>query len=243
MIISHRLKFAFFRVPKTGSTTAETILRLSGAFDDNDYMTPNLGLQSTIPEDVCEALKESFRGQMPSDVRKNPDAFETVFNNSVWSFISHLTPSDAIKHGLITLEQLREYKCYAFVRSPRDRYLSAYLQTLGSSFPTAGGFQETVMNDRQFGGLLVKPMVDYFLVDGERVLDPLWFGNFDNEIKKVIGEIGGFVFKEIPRLNPSRGRVSDKTHFFTHEVDQKLRIQLKDDVDLMVQLTKELRGK
>ena len=33
MIISHSKKFVFFRVAKTGSTTAEVMLRMSGAFD------------------------------------------------------------------------------------------------------------------------------------------------------------------------------------------------------------------
>lgn len=41
MIISHRHKFAFFRSPKTGSVTSETILRMCGLFDEErDICSP-----------------------------------------------------------------------------------------------------------------------------------------------------------------------------------------------------------
>lgn len=43
MIISHRLKFAFFRAPKTGSTTTEIMLRICGVFD------PALDIMSGLP--------------------------------------------------------------------------------------------------------------------------------------------------------------------------------------------------
>ena len=52
MIISHRLKFAFFRSPKTGSTTTELILRMSGLFDDDDILSP-------IPRYDLDGTKEA----------------------------------------------------------------------------------------------------------------------------------------------------------------------------------------
>ena len=61
MIISHRLKFVFFRTPKTGSTTAEFMLRLCGAFDDNDVMTvmPNGQFPAVNMIDGIEAARKS----------------------------------------------------------------------------------------------------------------------------------------------------------------------------------------
>ena len=71
MIISHRLKFAFFRVPKTGSTTMEFMLRLSDVFDQNDMLSASLqgGFPAVNVPDI-----ESLRRQgklMPGLVKGN----------------------------------------------------------------------------------------------------------------------------------------------------------------------------
>src|SRR5690606_21027612 len=119
MIISLRSRFAFFRVPRTGSTTAELLLRLSGAFNESDMMTAfaQFGLPSrNLDTDSVRSFRR-WPFESVSDQRKG------VVEQAR---LGHMTPSEAVKCGLIQPGELDSMNCYAFVRNPVDRYLSAF---------------------------------------------------------------------------------------------------------------------
>ena len=100
MIISHRKKFAFFCNQRTGSKAVGIFLRLSGIFDENDIL-----IAQPFP------ATRTARIEIPAYNIGNYTSDE----------VNHMTPQAAIDAGFITLEQLREYDCYAFLRNPRDR--------------------------------------------------------------------------------------------------------------------------
>lgn len=108
MIISHRQKFAFFAVSKTGSKCAGTILRMSGAFDRNDILGP-------VPFAATRSVKIAF------------PAYNFEEDPALWAAHLHTTPEMAIAKGYITFEQLREYNCFAFFRDVEDRHYAVQL--------------------------------------------------------------------------------------------------------------------
>jgi len=109
MIISHRKKFAFFANIKTGSKAVGTLLRTCGDFDARD---------------VCSRQPyASSRTMIITHPGHNVDVVDAYTKQSC----IHFTPTDAIKWGLVTLEQLREYQCFAFFRDPEARHYAGML--------------------------------------------------------------------------------------------------------------------
>jgi len=229
MIISHNKQFAFFRVPKTGSTTAEFVLRLSQAFDPvADWMSAIQGLPSTLPQalyDPIEAHVIELFPAMPEDKRQG----------SVDLFIAHMTPADAMTFGLITFEQLRAYRCFAYLRDPYERAISAHKHSVGTRFMVTSIFEKT-MNSldelRSSHNLLWKPQVDYFYVNGERVTERLEFSDYANELNRVISIMGGREFEEVPRLNKSKEIIGDTSVFQSDAVKRRVAEVYSDDWEL-----------
>ncbi len=175
MIIDHEKEFCFFRIPKTGSTTAECVLRLTEAFGPDAIMSETKILQFPAQNlDVDHPLPQ------------------------------HITPKEAIDFGLITLEQLRRYKSFAFIRDPFDRAVSSYCHKNGR-FAFPDDFRKQV-EAFTFWGILGVRQSDYLEMAGELVLIPLSFARFDANMHKLIALVGGHQFKQIPRLNVSASR-------------------------------------
>lgn len=223
MIISHRHKFAFFRIPKTGTTTAQVMLRMCGAFDDTDTMTP------------------SNVGQLdPVNIPYGRDIDPIVSMDGLRSF-NHVTPAVAIEYEMITLEQLREYDCYSFVRDPYKRHLSAICHLLGRHVTpkqvhrlldnTLEGHEMHPKVARGIG-LVGKPQVDYFFVDGEQVVEPLNFSNYQSELRRMIKRVGGIDFPLIPKFNARTAWHDAFTadEFWTDEYRERFAKTYADDI-------------
>lgn len=239
MIISHAKKFAFFRVPKTGSTTAEFMLRIGDGFDDAEIIATrgfgkldNLNLPSDLedrlatPEearDMSLANKASGRPSFPESI---PDTGLIPAPNAV-----HMTPTEAIGAGLITIEQLREYSCYAYLRDPYERYLSAFNFTIGRVGGMPDIFRDIVSRDVGMG-LAARPQKDYFFVDGEQVVEPLDFSRYTEELKRVIAASGGYPFKNIPKLNTRSGRLQGLTSndYYDQPTRQRVAVKCQEDI-------------
>jgi len=177
MIISHTKKFCFFRVTKTGSTTAQVMLRLTDAFDTE--------------KDILTAPPE---WKLPAYNVREP----------LWK---HSTPQDAVDAGVITVDQLMEYDCYAFVRDVDTRFVSAYHHANPLDGPQPKTFLKRMQRPNQrnkLQGLVGRPQVDWFHVNGIQVVTPLDFADYANELKKIIYPLGGNRFENIPHLNISR---------------------------------------
>lgn len=194
MIISHDKKFVFFRVAKTGSTTAEVLLRMSGAFDTAvDVLTGTREWE--LP--ACNVDESHIDGRDPIN-------------------FAHLTPTHAVELGFLTLEQLREYNCYGYLRKPTSRFISGYMhmQRGDKGRWTKHGLQpqqywERRIRDSQphMGGEIIgRPQVDWFFYEGEQVVTPLDFHDYQNELRHIIGSVEGYCPQEIPKLNNARYR-------------------------------------
>lgn len=146
MIISHRKKFAFFANPKTGSKAAGIMLRMAGVFDENDIL-----------------IRQPFAGTRTADL--------ALPNYNAEGIPDHLVPAEAIERGLITLEQMREYNCFAFLREPEERYAASRIAMVMNR-------HGEVSNGRPIEQPHL-PQHMYFLVDGEQVVTPLDFDRYN----------------------------------------------------------------
>jgi len=164
MIISHRKKFAFFANQKTGSKAVGLMLRLSGIFDENDIMMAQ-----------------------PFPATRTVDINLPEYNLGEYSSltVNHMTPADAIEAKFITLEQLREYDCYAFLRDPEERFIA----TRAAMQMNRNGKAFTPL--RPYGGKPAPPQYEFIYVGDEQVVTPLDFNNFESEIRMLLGMLGG----------------------------------------------------
>jgi hypothetical protein len=192
MIISHSKKFIFFRVSKTGSTTAECMLRLCGAFD--------------LEQDVfCQTGEwELEELNLPETPGREGRPCSTGW--------AHGTPQQLIDWGVMTLEQLREYDCYAFLRPIESRFVSGYLHNMRTGrWGTDGryGFQPRQFMERWRAryvnfdprAVIGIPQTNWYFVGDEQIVQPLDFRNYQAELRKVIDIVGGYQYPEIPRIN------------------------------------------
>ena len=174
MIISHRKKFAFFANQKTGSKAAGIALRMANVFDENDIMSmqPFLGTRTA-------------RFEMR---HHNLNGIKT------WK-ADHMTPREAIDAGFITLEQLREYDCYAYLRKPEDRHLAAHAATQINRY----GVESKGDNPKPMSGDC-PPQHTFFFVDDEQVVTPLDFDYFEQELRSMIDKLGGINHLDLPSV-------------------------------------------
>jgi len=173
MIISHRKKFAFFANQKTGSKAVGLMLRLSGIFDKNDIM-----------------MAQPFPATRTADI--NLPAYNLGEYSSL--AVNHFTPSDAIDAGYITLEQLREYDCYAFLRDPEERFIAT--RAAMQMNRNAKAFTPY----RPYGGKPAPPQYKFFYVGDEQVATPLDFNNYENEIRMLLDKLGGYNHMDVAQV-------------------------------------------
>ena len=196
MIISHRKKFVFFANQKTGSKAVGLILRLSGIFDENDIM---IAQPFPATRTAKIDLPAYNLGEHPSNT------------------VNHMTPVKAIEAGFITLKQLREYDCYAFLRDPRERYLAS---RASMQMDRNGNI---AMPGRRVAGV-APPQFEFFFVEDEQVVIPLDFGNYEQEIRTLLNKLGAYEHMDVPQV--------DKIYrvHMNHSVKYDPRQHIKDSV-------------
>jgi predicted O-methyltransferase YrrM len=155
------------------------MLRLSGIFDENDIM----------PEQPFPATRT---------VRIDLPAYNLKGHNS--RKVDHFTPADAIEAGFITLEQLREYDCYAFLRDPEQRFLAVR----AAMQQNRDGRIATMQNPC---GHIPPPQYDFFHVNGEQVVTPLDFDDYENEIRMLIEKLGGYKHMDVAQITQSHNNI------------------------------------
>lgn len=172
MIISHRLKFAFFANQRTGSKAVGIVLRFCGAFDENDILIAQ-------PFPATRTARIEIPAYNLGDYPTNK--------------VNHMTPQEAINAEFITLEQLREYDCYAFLRNPRDRFIAvrASMQVSRDGMFAKPG--------KRVAGV-AKPQHEFFFVGDEQVVTPLDFDNYGEELKRMVDSLGGYMHMDIPSI-------------------------------------------
>lgn len=194
MIISHRLKFAYFRVPKTGSTTMEFLLRLADRLDQDDIMSAAMrgGFPAVNAPDFL--LDKRLGRVQPGDLP---------------GLTMHLTPAQAVIDGYITQAQLEEYTVFVCCREPMDRYFSAF-KHMYRRMPIRDQFVADIEAANDYG-ILTKPTVDYAYSNGVLVADLLDFDDYQLELKRMLAVVGADIFPVIPRMNLVVGPLMNDT--------------------------------
>jgi len=159
MIISHRRKFAFFANLKTGSKAIGALLRSCGDFNQSD---------------IC--ARQPYASTRTVEIYHPGHNVELIDARSDMSLI-HFTPTEAIENALITLEQLREYKCFALFRDPEARHYAIQLAALRHDPHDPGD---------NFRHLQFR----WFEVDGEQVVTALNFTDWDASVKTIMKAAG-----------------------------------------------------
>ena len=202
MIISHRLKFAFFCNQRTGSKAAGIALRFTGAFDENDIL-----IAQPFP------ATRTARIEIPS----------YNLGDYTSSAVTHMTPQKAIDAGFITLEQLREYDCYAFLRRPVDRFMA-----IRASMQVNRNGMFAKPNKVVAG--VGTPQHEFFFVGDEQVVTTLDFDDYGAELKMMVEKLGGYSHMDIPEVvkepipyMPKKVEYDPKIHHKEEELYRKMK--------------------
>lgn len=157
MIISHSKQFCYWKIPRTGSNTAELCIRMSGVLD--------------LSQDIVMSC-HFFPGEH-NVPKTNPYV------------TGHLLPSSAITFGMLTQEQYDRYTHYTIVRNPIDRWISAYSFKCRKHIMQKISPSEYYENGRE--ELVCRRQSDYLALGGVRTFPFSDFENSITTIVRLIG--------------------------------------------------------
>ena len=205
MIISHRKKFAFFASQRTGSKAVGIFLRFCGVFDENDIM-----------------IAQPFPATRTARIEIPAYNLGELSTNEV----THMTPQKAMDAGFITLEQLREYDCYAFLRNPRDRFMAirASMQINRDGMYAKPG--------KRLAGIGT-PQHQFFYIGDEQVVTPLDFDNYHEELKMLAEKLGAIPHMDIPEIvHEMNPRMPIKVHYdpVAHAAEEAMYKRMKNEI-------------
>jgi len=156
MILSHSKQTIVLRVPKTGSTTLESAVRMTGCVQEGDTCSPveDARLPTKSPNTAYLAFTQEMQDARRSMQEKQryaqgsledlayTDTEKTIRENGILnqtnrtykriglnhSTLDDLTDTDSLGYlELITEEQINRYKTYAFIRNPLTRAISSFI--------------------------------------------------------------------------------------------------------------------
>lgn len=229
------------RVPKTGSTTLETAVRMAGCLADGDVspavedsFLPAVGL----PEAYVDHTR-SIRNTRSSLNRKRVEGIEdytaeeqafidktrsNTENNTFYDINLHHATLDDMTHpdslqsfGFLTEEQIYQYDHYAVLRHPMKRLISCIIFAHAMRFGNRQvplimeDFHKEVL-EQGLRGLVYRKQIDYFTYKGEthhngkRIVTPIIFEDYANEVNKTITALGGTPLAEIPKFKSQHAR-------------------------------------
>lgn len=105
MIISHSKQKTFWKIPRTGSSNVEMVLRLTAGLDvAQDVIAETHFFPSAYNFDTMPPRPDGLPGRRRA----------------------HITPQTAIDQGFITLAQYNTYENFCIVRDPVDKFISLH---------------------------------------------------------------------------------------------------------------------
>lgn len=113
----------------------------------------------------------------------------------------HITPQRMVEEGIVKPEIFEQYECYAFLRDVHSRFVSAYAHDKGPKARQPSTFLKYADQKKILKGILGRPQVEYFFLDGVQVVRPLDFSKYEESLRHLIYRVQGFPFKEIPKIN------------------------------------------
>jgi hypothetical protein len=184
MFISKKHKFAYFAAPRVASNSVQNVLENSG-FDDESNIIFNFDI-------------ESANGETLSD----PDSKEAKDLNNY-----HTSPSSAIQNGYTTLEELRSFTTFGFVRDPIKRWVSRFFLAKHFGFwkgDPADILTLAIRHDLFEGNrpplIFHWPLREYFYHNDELVVTPYKLDDIDTVLPEIVRSLGGTPPEVIPKI-------------------------------------------
>jgi hypothetical protein len=169
MIICHSRQVNFWKIPRTGSTTVEALIRILGVLDYSQDVTAEgtffPGRSNNVPPTV------------PPSINGSPGPTRT-----------HLTPTEAIQYGVLTQQQYDTYQNFCMVRNPVERLLSAH--TLGFNDVLLRGRMNDFIADHVNGNMqfsVFKKQVEW-LAEGN--ITALPFSDYETSVRTILAAFG-----------------------------------------------------
>lgn len=164
MIISHSKQVNFWKIPRTGSSNVEMVLRLIGGLDTS---------QDVIAETHFFPQSYNFssmpaRGNVPGPRR------------------AHITPATAIAEGFLTQAQYDSYENYCMVRDPVDKFISLH----SLAFPREKFEPNNIwanIRSQDPSSAIFRPQSDYLSLGN---ITALPFSDYENSVRTIITAFG-----------------------------------------------------
>jgi len=127
--------------------------------------------------------------------------------------------------------------CFAYVRDPIQRYVSAYMYSRRNR-ANMNDFRSHVAQ-KNFLSVLHEKQIEFFSLGGKAVIRPLPFDEFKTLLIAMIEMLGGFIGSEIPRFKESpyslHAHGIPTSDWVDEETRELLSRQFPEDVKLYLQ--------
>lgn len=202
MIISHSKQVCFWKIPRTGSTTVDTLIRLLGGLDET---------QDVVAEEYF----------FPS-VSHNADSIPDHPNGTPGRARAHLTPQEAIDSGVLTLAQYNSYQNFCMVRDPVSRFKSMYQLALPSTDWNARAIlRDTVVaNENGINGVKYstwRKQVDWLTVPG---MNAMPFSDYVNSVNTILTAFGITPPNNLPNISRRHMLWQERVVLITPQVEE-----------------------
>lgn len=183
MIISHKHKFVFTRMTKTGSSSAQAMLVRSGILGGIDVYT---GYRDSVSSTVSHGDQTpifsldrimDISPHTTCRIRKHLNHFQdTGLVANGMPLIGHVTPTEMYRLGLLTEQMINDYTFVTIARNPVRRYLSAWFfdQHLSKTQPTSAKLEKDINSNYMPWSLLNRTLEDYATFKGELIPNVLY---------------------------------------------------------------------
>lgn len=228
MIVSHRLKWGFLRAPKTGTSTAEFMLRMTDVFseEDGDVASglPGLGEFPALTVPCMAAARLAGNEEFMKYQKYGP----------------HCYLSTLIEEKIVPEDRIDDYEIYAYLRNPYERWVSSCAHQL-NQFPDIDmidDFAEKLKEGlEKRNPALFWEQSRHFKYKGQVITKPLDFRDYQKELRRMIDRIGGQQPPVIPRMNQSgkylRAKVeTEDIDIWTEPMLQQIEDVYAEDIEM-----------
>lgn len=239
-IISHKHKFIYTRVTKTGSSSVQMMFDKSGILDDNDVMAGYydnikdgpIALDKNVPEYTWNDIHRISKNGIPKGL-DDPKKL----HSGIQAYLSHFPVSEMIDAGLISEQQLYDYDAFGFFREPVDRWVSGYFFirriTKSQRDPVQDMTWKIENNRYDFPIFMNRRQQEHFLHKGKIVATPYDYADMISVIQQKIVNMGGKVI-DTPSLKsfdrPNEFRVPAE-EFLPSSALNLLKHKLADEIE------------
>ena len=175
MIISHSKGVAFWKIPRTGSSTVEMLLRLTAGLDTGqDVMAETHFFPTAYNFDTMPDRHDGAPGRRRA----------------------HITPQTAIDRGFITQSQYDAYDNFCMIRDPVAKFISLY----ALAFPRRAFVPTDIWADirgRDPGSALFRSQSEYLTLGN---ITPLPFSSYEQSVHTILTAFGAPIPDAIPKI-------------------------------------------